>query len=276
MNGAIGVFDSGIGGLSTLKALQAELPYENFIYVADSGHAPYGERDETYVVARSLVIAEYLVSQNIKALVVACNTATAAAVGYLRTKHPQLPIIGVEPALKPAMALSKTRRIGVLATRRTVESFKFQTLLDFLTGQSEAVKFVIQPCDGLANAIERYAESGDATNIIAICKQYTGLMGSFGKKNGEIDALVLGCTHYPFVSVYLRDLLGPEVQFVESGEAVARQVRRLISTTLLENFGTTLVHLGQVNLFATGQLGTLQAAAVRWLNLKSLVNLLSI
>lgn len=276
MSGAIGIFDSGIGGLSVLKALQAELPHENFIYVADSGHAPYGERDETYVVARSLVIAEYLVSQNIKALVVACNTATAAAIGYLRTKHPQLPIIGVEPALKPAMALSKTGRIGVLATRRTVESFKFQTLLAFLTDQSDAVEFVIQPCDGLASAIERYADYGDATNIIAICTQYTRLMGTFGKENGEIDTLVLGCTHYPFVNAYLRDLMGPEVQFVESGEAVARQVRRLVSATLLDNCGATLAHLGQVNLFATGQLGTLQAAATRWLNLKSPVNLLSI
>ncbi len=107
----IGVFDSGIGGLSILRALRAELPHENFIYIADSGHAPYGERDDAFVLARSRAVTACLVRQNVQALVIACNTATAAAIDFLRAEHPDLPIIGVEPALKPATRLSQTRRI---------------------------------------------------------------------------------------------------------------------------------------------------------------------
>ena len=121
----IGVFDSGIGGLSVLKALLAELPLERFIYIADGAHAPYGERDEAYVVRRSRAISKYLKRQNIKALVIACNTATAAAIHLLRTDYPELPIIGVEPAVKPAVLSSKTRHIGIMATRSTLASAKF-------------------------------------------------------------------------------------------------------------------------------------------------------
>jgi len=123
-NRAIGVFDSGIGGLSVVQALRTELPHEHFIYVADSGHAPYGERDVAHVLARSRAITRYLVSQDVKAVVVACNTATAAAIHRLRLEHPVLPLIGVEPALKSALALSKTGRIGVMATRGTLTSAK--------------------------------------------------------------------------------------------------------------------------------------------------------
>ncbi|MDB5843892.1 MAG: glutamate racemase, partial [Polaromonas sp.] len=128
-NAPIGVFDSGIGGLSVLKALRADMPNEDFVYIADSGHAPYGERDAAHVLARSRAIAQYLVSQNVKALVMACNTATAAAIALLRAEHPGLALIGVEPALKPAVALSRTGRIGVMATRGTLSSGKFQALL---------------------------------------------------------------------------------------------------------------------------------------------------
>ena len=125
------MFDSGVGGLSILKALRAELPHEDFVYVADSGFAPYGERDQGFVMARARAITRHLLSPDlaIQALVVACNTATAAAIHLLRQDHPELPIIGVEPALKPAIALSQTRRIGVMATRGTLNSQKFKALL---------------------------------------------------------------------------------------------------------------------------------------------------
>ena len=136
----IGVFDSGIGGLSVLNALQAALPNENFIYLADNGHAPYGERDTAHVLARSRAVAQYLARQKIRALVIACNTATAAAIDLLRTQHPHLPIIGVEPALKPAVALSKTGRIGVMATRSTLTSARFQALL---AAQASVAEFVL-------------------------------------------------------------------------------------------------------------------------------------
>ncbi len=267
----IGVFDSGIGGLSVLKALRAELPLENFIYVADSGHAPYGERDEAHVMARSRAITTHLVRHNIKALVIACNTATAAAIDCLRAEHPGLPIIGVEPALKPAVLLSRTRRIGVMATRSTLASAKFKLLRDSLATQAE---FVLQPCDGLADAIERSAESGDAREMIAICARYTGAMDQFGLKNGSIDTLVLGCTHYPFASEALRALIGPDVQFVDTGEPVARQTRLRLAAAEPQTRAPAATAAGQIKLFTTGQATALQAAAQRWLQLGSTVDTL--
>ncbi len=218
----IGVFDSGVGGLSVLRALRAELPLEHFVYIADSGHAPYGERDDSHIIARSHAITRYLQAQHhIKALVVACNTATAAAIKLLRQDYPELPIVGIEPALKPACAQSHTKTVGVMATRGTLNSEKFRTLLATLHGQAT---FVLQPCDGLADAIER----DDATKIVAACARYTGAMGTFGTKTGQIDTLVLGCTHYPFVADVLRRTTGANVTFIEGGAQVARQTRRLL------------------------------------------------
>jgi glutamate racemase len=262
----IGVFDSGIGGLSVLKALRAELPHEDFVYVSDSGNAPYGERPEEFVAARARALTYYLLDQPaspIKALVVACNTATAAAIHLLRQDHPSLPIVGVEPALKPAVALSRTRRIGVMATRGTLASQKFKLLLDSLADQAE---FVCQPCDGLADAIERH----NARQIIALCASYTGAIGQFGLENGAIDTLVLGCTHYPFASHLLRDLVGPDVHLVDNGEPVARQTRR-VATPLAESN-----QVGQTRLFSTGDPALLAQAAMHWLGFSMPVNMLSI
>ena len=266
MDRAIGVFDSGIGGLSVLKALRTDLPTDNFIYVSDSGHAPYGERDEAHVLARSQAIASYLVSQNIKALVIACNTATAAAIKLLRAQYPLLPIIGVEPALKPAVALSQTGRIGIMATRSTLTSVKFKALLE---SQSSLATFVLQPCDGLADAIARSATHEDATEIIAICDRYTRAMGTFGHQHGKIDTLVLGCTHYSFVKNQLRALLGPEVQLVDTAEAVARQTRRLLNVGAIHTDPSAALPTGNISLLTTGDPHTLQAAASRWLGLTS-------
>lgn len=261
---SIGVFDSGVGGLSVLKALRTELPLENFIYIADSAHAPYGERDDAYVIARSRAIAVHLVSQNIKALVIACNTATAAAIHLLRAEYPLLPIIGVEPALKPAVELSKTGNIAVMATRSTLASAKFQALLDTQRGLAN---FVVQACDGLADAIERGVESQDATEIIADCARFTRATGIFGPQTEEIDTLILGCTHYPFARPYLQELLGPHVQIVDNGEAVARQTRRLLVTREGNACDTSAQVAGQVKLLTTGQPHALKAAAASWLGL---------
>ncbi|MDP2256092.1 MAG: glutamate racemase [Polaromonas sp.] len=268
-----GVFDSGIGGLSVLKALRAELPHEHFIYIADSGHAPYGERDEAHVLERSRAITRYLLSQNVKAMVIACNTATAAAIHLLRAEHPGLALIGVEPALKPAVALSQTGRIGVMATRSTLSSAKFQALL---ASQAGRASFVVQACDGLADAIERSAETGETTETIALCSRYTRAMGLFGTKKGQIDTLVLGCTHYPFASAHLRVLLGPEVQIIDNGEAIARQTRRLLHTAENHDDNPASSAPGQVSLFTTGQPQTLQAAAGRWLGLSDPIKTLLI
>ena len=262
----IGVFDSGVGGLSVLKALRAELPFEDFVYVADSGFAPYGERDEAFVIERARRIARHLTSASqapIKALVIACNTATAAAIHLLRRDDPALPIVGVEPALKPAITVSHTRRIGVLATRGTLASQKFKTLLASLNGQAE---FVCQPCDGLADAIER----DDAIEIKALCAGYIRATGQFGINSGEIDTLVLGCTHYPFASAIFRDLIGPNVRLIDNGEPVARQTRRVLTELAPE------AQAGQITLCATGNTAALALAAQRWQGLKVPVHTLSI
>lgn len=268
---AIGVFDSGVGGLSVLRALIAELPQEKFVYLADSGHAPYGERDDSHVIARSHAIARYLVAQHhIKALVVACNTATAAAIKLLRQDFPDLPIVGIEPALKPAAASSQTRHIGVMATRGTLNSEKFQTLLASLRGQAD---FVLQPCDGLADAIER----GDATKIIADCVFFTGAMGQFGLKKGAIDTLVLGCTHYPFVSETLRALVGNDVAFLEGGAPVARQTRRLLTErNWLAPAPADATPIAPPVFCTTGDANNLKMAVQRWLDVNTAVHSLVI
>ena len=266
----IGVFDSGVGGLSVLQALRAELPHERFVYVADSGHAPYGERGDAYVAARTHAISDFLCAQHhIKALVVACNTATAAAIHEARVRHPQLPLVGVEPALKPAVAATRTGHVGVIGTRGTLGSAKFARLLASLEGQAH---FTIQPCDGLAHAIERStahppASAQDATEIRALCAQYTGAMGPFGSEEGAIDTLVLGCTHYVFAQDILRDLLGPDVAMIATGEPVARQTRRLLQTAHALARQDTPLGADAVTVFSTGALEPLQNAVGRWLQL---------
>ncbi|MFM6999621.1 MAG: glutamate racemase [Limnohabitans sp.] len=266
----IGVFDSGIGGLSVLQALQAELPHEHFVYWADSGHAPYGEKGDVFVRQRSLAIAQHLIDQHhIKALVVACNTATAAAIHELRAQHPHLPLIGVEPALKPAIQLSTTRRIGVIGTRGTLGSEKFQRLLASVQDQAE---FIVQPCNGLALAIEESTHTASTASssdkITALLRDYTQLMGPFGRAPGQMDTLVLGCTHYVFAHQALRNLLGPDVQLVSTGEPVARQTRRLLEAAgQLRQGPGPLAASARMQLLTNGELSGLQAAAQRWLKL---------
>lgn len=258
MNGRpIGVFDSGVGGLSVLGALRAELPAEDFIYLADAGFAPYGERGDSYVIERTRTVVRRLVQEDrVKALVIACNTATAAAIHLVRAEYPQLPLVGVEPALKPAVALSKTRRVGVIGTRGTLASAKVHTLHDSLKDQAE---FVFQPCDGLADAIQ----NDDMAQITTLCARYMEALGPFGTQSGQIDTLVLGCTHYPFAQHVLQALVGETVQLIETGEPVARQTRRLLEAgMLLKNEG-----MGSVTLLTTGEPGQLRSAAARWLSL---------
>jgi len=271
-NDPIGVFDSGVGGLSVLRALRVELPLERFIYLSDAGHAPYGERDDSHVIARSHVVAHHLIARHrIKALVVACNTATAAAIRLLRQDYPDFPIVGIEPALKPAAAHSQTKHIGVMATRGTLNSEKFRILLESLHGQAT---FVLQPCDGLADAIER----ADAIKSVAACADYTRAMGHFGVKEGAMDVLVLGCTHYPFVSDTLRALVGPHVSFLEGGAPVARQTRRLLQergwlSVAADSAAAPGTHL---YLGTTGEPQVLHDAVQRWLGLRLPADALSL
>ena len=255
----IGVFDSGVGGLSVLAALRAELPQERFVYFADTGHAPYGERGDAYVAARSLAVAQQLVERHaIKALVVACNTATAAAIHLLRAAWPHLPVAGVEPALKPAVLLSRTKHIAVLATRGTLDSAKFGALHAALIDQAT---FHRVPCDGLAHAIE----SGNASETAALCARYLAAAGPFGSSAGQIDTVVLGCTHYPFAADQLRRHAGPAVRFIDTGAPVALQTRRLLAAA----GALTATGPADLRLETSGDPAALAAAAARWLTVTS-------
>ena len=258
----IGVFDSGVGGLSVLRALRAQLPQENFVYLSDAAHAPYGERSDDYLTARALRVADYLIDQRgVKSLVVACNTATAAAIEEMRARWPALPIVGIEPALKPAAAASQTKRVGVMATRSTLQSAKFNKLLDSLHDQAQ---FVVQACDGLAAAIE----NGDDQTTRALCERYLHAMGDFGQRTGQIDQLVLGCTHYPLVSAVLQSLAGPGVELLEAGAPVSLQTRRVLDQAQLL-FSERAEGLTQ--LLSTGPGEPLGRNALRWLGLDLVV-----
>ena len=257
----IGVFDSGIGGLSVLRALLATLPGERFIYAGDSAHAPYGERGDAYVMERSEAILSVLRERyGIKAFVIACNTATAAAGRVLRERHLDLPIIGIEPALKPAALATHTHRVGVLATRGTLSSEKFRLLSERLSGP---VEFVPRPCDGLASAIEKEVSSHQPGPADALIDQYVGALGPLGDAPGQIDTLVLGCTHYAFVAERIQERAGPTVRLIDPGEAVARHTRDLLSAKGLLASGVAAEP--RLQLLDSGDGSALGAAAQRWL-----------
>lgn len=221
----VGIFDSGVGGLSVLRHIQAQLPHEHLLYFADSGFAPYGDKPEAVVVARVLDVARYLLGQGAKALVVACNTATVAAVRELRERHPGMPIVGVEPGLKPAAGLTRNGRVGVLATERTLRGAKFLQLRDQIHADTKA-DFLLQPCVGLADQIEFGEVDSDATT--AMLERFIHPLLAQGA-----DTLVLGCTHYPLVRAsierLLRDAGRADVALVDTGDAVARQLARLLA-----------------------------------------------
>lgn len=225
----VGIFDSGVGGLSVLRHIQAQLPQEHLLYVADSGYAPYGDKPEALVIARVLAIADFLIAQGAKALVVACNTATVAAVRVLREAHPGMPIVGVEPGLKPAAALTRNGKVGVLATERTLSGTKFLLLRDQIHRET-GVDFLLQPCVGLADQIEFGQVDSDGTT--AMLARFIGPLLA-----QDADTLVLGCTHYPLVRAAIERLLldagRGSVTLVDTGDAVARQLARLLAAGAL-------------------------------------------
>lgn len=222
----VGIFDSGVGGLSVLRHVRAQLPHEHLLYFADSGFAPYGDKPEHVVAERVLTVAAFLAERKAKALVVACNTATVAAIALLRERYPGLPIVGVEPGLKPAAAASRNGKIGVLATEGTLAGEKFLLLRDQICATTHA-QFLLQPCIGLADQIEQGELESDATT--AMLERYIVPLLEQG-----VDTLVLGCTHYPLVQASIEQVIaratGREVVLVDTGEAVARQLARLLQS----------------------------------------------
>ena len=258
----IGVFDSGIGGLSVLRHIQAALPTEHLLYVADSGFAPYGGKPEPVIVARALAIAEFLLARGAKALVVACNTATGAAILGLRERYPRLPIVGVEPGLKPAAAVTQSRTVGVLATERTLDSAKF-TLLHEQIAAATGVRFLLQPCSGLADQVEKGELRSAAT--ARLVRRYVKPLVASGA-----DTLVLGCTHYPFLQSLIEQTArrtgAQSVHIIDTGEAVARQlVRTLAQRGLLREAADGPA----LHCFTTGSRTTMAVALSNLLNVKT-------
>jgi glutamate racemase len=218
----VGIFDSGLGGLSVLRAVRAQLPDEALIYVADSRHAPYGERDNAFIVERTLAIGDWLISQGAKALVVACNTATAESIVHARERLP-IPVVGVEPGIKPAATQSKTRVAGVLATQVTLKSERFRGLI---ARYGADCRFICQPGHGLVEAIERC--DIDSPSLRQLLASYIEPMLAAGA-----DTLVLGCTHYPFLDAAIRDIAGERLSLIDTGVAIARQLERILDTHAL-------------------------------------------
>lgn len=249
---AVGIFDSGIGGLSVLRHIHAALPREHLLYFADSGYAPYGDKTEAQIVERSLAIASFLLEQGVKALVVACNTATAAAIQAIRTRWPQLLVVGIEPGLKPAAQLTRSRTVGVLATRSTLASQRFALLQAQMQAQYQ-VRYLPQACVGLVDLIEKGELHSPAT--VQLLERYLAPLLEQGA-----DTLVLGCTHYPFVRPAIesvcRSLVGEAPGIIDTGQAVTRQLQRLLEAGQLQTQATT----GSLAGFTTASRSTLENA----------------
>lgn len=211
----IGVFDSGIGGLSLLRCIREELPCEDLVYIADSRYAPYGEKSSTFIEKRSLAISEFLVERNAKAIVVACNTATAAAISKMRSRF-SLPIIGMEPGVKPAISTTRSGTVGILATTETLKSEKFRVLTERFCNDC---KIITQDCPGLVEKVEQVNLAGDET--VRMVEDYVGALISKGA-----DTIVLGCTHYLFLTDIIRKVAGEDVNVIDTGKAVTKEVCR--------------------------------------------------
>ena len=213
----IAVFDSGVGGISVLRHLLRQLPNERYIYFGDSANAPYGTKSTEEVKQLALNAAQKLISRGIKALVVACNTATAAAIAELRSAYPELIVVGVEPALKLAADKYPGGRIGVMATPVTLQGEKFHRLLERFAHDHQVV---LIPAPGLADLVEagKQNEAEGKALLSQLLAPYVG----------RLDALVLGCTHYPFAAQTISDIMGPGVELLDGGQGTALQTRRAL------------------------------------------------
>lgn len=230
-NRPIGVFDSGIGGTSIWREIQALLPKEDIIYLADSANAPYGEKSKEEILQLSIKNTEFLLAQNCKLVVVACNTATTNAIDYLRENY-NVPFIGIEPAIKPAALQSKSKIVGILATKGTLSSSLFHSTAE---NHANGIKIIERVGKGLVPLIEKGELSGD--KIKNILQGFLNPMIEEG-----IDYLVLGCTHYPYLMPLLKELLPEHVQIIDSGEAVAKQTKAILEKEAILNSTNAIGH----------------------------------
>lgn len=229
-NEPLGIFDSGIGGTSIWKEVVKLLPNENTIYLADSKNAPYGEKSSEEIIALSVKNTEYLLSKGCKLIIVACNTATTNAIDYLR-KNYTIPFIGIEPAIKPAALLSKTGAIGILATKGTLSSKLFEKTTKEYTKNITTIE---QDGEGLVPLIEEGKLNSPEIN--ELLTTYLKPMLNF-----NIDHLVLGCTHYPYLIPQIKKIIGENITIIDSGEAVAKQTKAILEKNNLLSTSTTKI-----------------------------------
>ncbi len=214
----IGIFDSGVGGLSVLKAVREQMPGENIIYLADTGHTPYGGRSIDFIESRVAAIADFLIKQPVKLIVIACNTATAAAVHSLRQDY-DIPIVGLEPALKTAIEFTNEEKVGVLATQATLESEKYQQLRSRFIEHAE----IIERASPFFVELVETAPVVEDRHVLLVRKELQPFI------DAKVDSLVLGCTHFPFLTRIISQILGPHVKLFESATPVAKEVCRQLA-----------------------------------------------
>lgn len=241
---AVGVFDSGVGGLSVLTEIRRELPCENILYLADTKHMPYGSRPLSEVRAFSQSIVEFFLNKGVKLVVVACNTASAASLKYLREIYPLVPFVGMEPAVKPAAAHSRSGKVGVLATQATFQGELFESVVERFAKDVEVFE---TPCPGLAEYIEHVPDNTDG--LEQLLRQWIDPLLEQG-----IDSLVLGCTHYPLVKEAIQRVAGESITIFDPSNAIARRVRQVLGDNgglaeTTENGVTEYYTTGDINAF---------------------------
>jgi len=239
-NSPIGIFDSGVGGISVLRAIRTQMPEENVIYFGDQGHIPYGPRPMVQIRNFSEAITRFLLEHGAKIIVVACNTASAAALKYLRETFHEIPFVGMEPAVKPAAEHTHTGKVGVLATPATFQGALYASVVErFANG----VELFQDTCPGLVQEIEQGNLDGEAPRRIL----EEALLPMLEK---DIDTVVLGCTHYPFVIPLIQRIVGDGVRVIDPAPAVARQTTRLLEATGMRNGSG---EQGAIRLFTSGE-----------------------
>ena len=249
----VGIFDSGVGGLSVLRAIRQQLPSESIIYLGDQGHVPYGSRPMEEVQGFSVAITRFLLDLGVKLIVVACNTASAAALHSLRVIFPDASFVGMEPAVKPAVENTRTGIVGVLATPATFQGALYASVVERFAGN---VTLIQNTCPGLVQQIEQGALNGSKTR--AILESALQPMLEQG-----IDTVVLGCTHYPFVIPLIQEIVGPDIRVIDPAPAVARQAARLLDSAGRQAEGARSEEL---HFFTSGEVARFKAVLPKLLN----------
>ena len=257
-NSPVGIFDSGVGGLSVTRALRQLMPEESIVYFADQAHVPYGQRPMIQIQDFSEGITRFLLDQGAKLVVVACNTASAAALGYLRSAFPEELFVGMEPAVKPAAEHTRTGKVGVLATPATFQGALYASVVERF---SAGVELLPHTCPGLVEQIEKGELESPATRAIL----ENALLPMLEQK---IDTVVLGCTHYPFVIPLIQDIVGENVRVIDPAPAIARQAQRLLGN---RGRRASAGASGATRLYTTGDAAALEAMLPRLLGEKGIV-----